>query len=42
MQPSSFYTYNTADVEHRWPLLYNDRIVSYQQNKNNKINEYEC
>ena len=31
MQPSSVYTYNTAHAEHRWPLWYNDRIVSYQQ-----------
>ena len=23
--------YNTAHAEHRWPLLYHDRIVSYQQ-----------
>ena len=22
--------YNTAHAEHRWPLLYHDRIVSYQ------------
>ena len=27
---STFYTYNTAHVEHRWPLWYNDRIASYQ------------
>ena len=31
IQPSSFYTYNTVHVEHRWPLWYNYRIVSYQQ-----------
>ena len=30
MQPSSVYTYNTAYAGHRWPLWYNDRIVSYQ------------
>ena len=31
MQPSLFYTYNTAYAEHRWSLWYNIRIVSYQQ-----------
>ena len=25
-----FIQYNTAHAEHRWPLLYHDRIVSYQ------------
>ena len=29
-QICSFYTYNTAPAEYRWPQWYDDRIISYQ------------
>ena len=31
MQPSYLYKHNTAHAEYRWPLWYDNRIISYQQ-----------